>query len=369
LGPAAAAAVPALTQALDDPVGAVTFNAAEALGRIGMPAVPALVSRLENEHFRTLAASILGEMGPTAKDAVPALVRLLDVADRATATEALIALASIGPAAKDAVPVLLKKFADPNFELRPGAAYALTKIGATEAIPRLQQTVKTTDNERLRMACAWALVQFEPANEEYVRLALPGLEKTLFDEWSLVRKESASALARIGPRAKSAAPSLVKLLSDTDPQVRREALYALWRVDPDANTLTPLATKSLEDADLAVRTTAGYVLGELGPAAESAVPALRRLLLSPIEFEKTIAAWALVRIAPTPELIQTAVPLLVKALEHDRSTVRIEAAKMLGDIGGKSAPAKVALQQAAKDENEDVKAAATAALEKLAKGG
>jgi len=65
-----------------------------ALGRIGRPALPALVEALtdENEQVRGGAAKVLGNMGAAAKASVPALRERLqdnDESVRATVKEAL----------------------------------------------------------------------------------------------------------------------------------------------------------------------------------------------------------------------------------------------------------------------------------------
>jgi HEAT repeat protein len=85
-------------------------TAADALGRIGAPAVPALMEALQSSdvQVRVKAADVLGRMGPDANDAVPALIRLLDDPDERVRKTATRALGRIGPSAKAAVPVLMR---------------------------------------------------------------------------------------------------------------------------------------------------------------------------------------------------------------------------------------------------------------------
>ncbi len=52
--------------------------ALEALESLGPPAVPVLIDALGHENVRPLAASILGRMGPAAKEATPALAEIVD---------------------------------------------------------------------------------------------------------------------------------------------------------------------------------------------------------------------------------------------------------------------------------------------------
>jgi len=89
MGPKAAPAVPQLIQALNDPVNYVRSPAAAALGAVGAPgtnAVHALSQRLliKNEDGFVLAsvAYALGDIGPAAQEALPALRQFLDVRRR-----------------------------------------------------------------------------------------------------------------------------------------------------------------------------------------------------------------------------------------------------------------------------------------------
>jgi HEAT repeat protein len=89
--------------------------AAEALGRIGAAAVPALVESLQNPDaaVRLKAIEVLGRMGADAKDAVPHLIRLLDDPDLNVRKAAARTLGRIGPAAQQAVPSLMKTLLEP----------------------------------------------------------------------------------------------------------------------------------------------------------------------------------------------------------------------------------------------------------------
>lgn len=84
--------------------------AAEALSRIGPPAVPELILALQSSdpHVRREAADVLSRLGPDAKDAVPDLIRLLDDEDLVTRKMAAKALGRIGPDAAPAVPALMR---------------------------------------------------------------------------------------------------------------------------------------------------------------------------------------------------------------------------------------------------------------------
>lgn len=98
--------------------------AADALGRIGAPAVPQLIDALRNRdpEVRKQAAEVLARMGADARAAVPDLVRLLDDEDLAIRKTAARTLGRIGPDAAEAVPALMRNLLQP--EPQPPSAAA-----------------------------------------------------------------------------------------------------------------------------------------------------------------------------------------------------------------------------------------------------
>lgn len=90
--------------------------AADALGRIGQPAVPQLIAALRSsdpEH-RLQATQVLARMGSDAKEAVPDLIRLLDDPDERIRKAATRTLGRIGPSASEAVPALMERLLEPQ---------------------------------------------------------------------------------------------------------------------------------------------------------------------------------------------------------------------------------------------------------------
>nr|WP_044181354.1 HEAT repeat domain-containing protein [Pirellula staleyi] len=90
-------------------------TATDALGRIGPPAIPALIQALRSQDpiVRRKAAEVLARMGSDAKEAVPDLIRLLDDPDPLIRKTAARTLGRIGPDAAPAIPALMRTLMQP----------------------------------------------------------------------------------------------------------------------------------------------------------------------------------------------------------------------------------------------------------------
>jgi hypothetical protein len=88
--------------------------AADALGRIGKPAIPQLIESLksENPEVRLISAQVLARMGSDAEEAVPHLIPLLEDSDERIRKAAARTLGRIGPEAAAAVPGLMQTLLD-----------------------------------------------------------------------------------------------------------------------------------------------------------------------------------------------------------------------------------------------------------------
>ncbi|HEY5311437.1 MAG TPA: HEAT repeat domain-containing protein [Pirellulales bacterium] len=104
-------------------VWSVQETVADALGRIGGDAVPALVKALShpNAEVRVQATHALALIGSRAKPAVPELSRLLGDDNQEVRRGAARALGQIGPAAGSAVPALLHLLELPPSSSSPAA--------------------------------------------------------------------------------------------------------------------------------------------------------------------------------------------------------------------------------------------------------
>jgi hypothetical protein len=126
IGPQSTHEVPALIEALQYKDHHFHERAAYALGRLlpkapddAKRAIPVLIEMLSSPRYddfddRQAAMLVLRQFGPTAKDAVPSLIELLNAKDDIIRFQAIRTLGRIGPVAKDALPRLNALLQDPN---------------------------------------------------------------------------------------------------------------------------------------------------------------------------------------------------------------------------------------------------------------
>jgi HEAT repeat protein len=168
VGTAASPAVPALTAALEDP--ALRSQAVVALGKMGpaaRPAAPALVGllRAPSSSDRVSAAIALGTIGADSAT-VPAVALALGMALKDESTtlrqQAAQALGQLGPSARAAVPHLVEALQGDNPFVCGYAAHALGEMGkaAQAALPALREKLKDEDPDT-RKAAAEAVRKIE----------------------------------------------------------------------------------------------------------------------------------------------------------------------------------------------------------------
>jgi len=148
------AAVPALISALTgDRYSGVRWKAAEALTRIGPPAVEPLIQALghQDDDARWKAAIALGEIGDPR--AIAPLMALLEDEDRFVQSRAAYAL---GQFKSLSLPALVAAMENQSPHVRRGAALALGRTGDTGAIPPLLSAMCDRD-ESVRAAALDAL--------------------------------------------------------------------------------------------------------------------------------------------------------------------------------------------------------------------
>jgi len=428
--PDRALTIPLFTKALQEADQDQIMPILHTLAEQGPEVVPVLREALAHKEASYWAMLVLSEIGADAADATPELVSLLSHENAEYRAQAVMTLGDIGPAAKAAVPAIVNSLETDEWSaVRYASAYSLGRIGDKSADPAIRAAGRGADFFQ-SVTCGWALAKLNPDNEQIQQAAIKLFVIGLGKDDPNIRRASARALFelkasgedvapkliaalddadpevvgnvlntivsfeptivdqlldglkdedlrlyvvrvvyRFGPDAKNAVPALIEALEtdDDDNEFRAAAQFALGRIGPASAPATELLTKSIESDNADVRSSALYALAKIGPAAKSAAPTLMKGMASEDENQKLLAVWALTKIDPThADLADQAIPMLIGALEHSREYVRVEAAVALGEFGAKATAATTALEAAQKDESEAVQAAAKAALAQIA---
>ena len=127
-------------------------EAKRSLVRIGTPAVPTLLEVLNGKDLdkRACAIEVLGDMGPSAKDAVPALICAIEGRNQGDDAQilcdrAVVALAKIGPDARPAAPALMDLMENGSSRLWDYVVVALDRMGCSPARKLAEAFIREKD--------------------------------------------------------------------------------------------------------------------------------------------------------------------------------------------------------------------------------
>lgn len=213
------------------------------MGPAERTAVPALIARLSDKDgtIRLHSAITLGEIGPGALTAVSALEPFLKSQSHTVRVYTANALWRITQQPEPSLSVLEEGMKDYSASFRWAAAVFLGEMGraAERTVPLLEQATKETDKEVASLAIQ-ALAEISPET-------MPILTNLLADPDPAIRISAATALGKLGPRAREAVPLLIKALGDSErgepiimgrptgaEEVRSSASTALKNIDPAA---------------------------------------------------------------------------------------------------------------------------------------
>lgn len=331
LGKIGKPAVQSLIKALSHKKGDVRIGAAEALNNIGaMPpkAIPIILRSLRDKEseVRRNITEVLGKADPETPDLVPALIRMLGDNDSSVRESAAEALGKTGPETPEVVPALMKALGDSFHQVRTSAASALEKCGAMNTELKVKRCI--TD--------------FRDTQTDILSKAIEELEN-------------------IGP---AAIPELIKALGDANSHIRRFAAAALEK----QNALSvELKVKryilDLADNHTSVRTRAAEALGNMGNAASDAIPHLTKLIGNKDYYARWHAAEALEKLgALTTDL---KVKRYILDLGDSNAEVRSKAAEALCELGPDAKEALPKLKKLLTEEDEIIRTAAENAIAKI----
>jgi HEAT repeat protein len=281
LKPAAAVAVPAFIQALDEKDDAVRDRYARILACLEEARLPLEKALKDGKPERRVgAAAALGYRFSEGTSSAPALAAALRDDERSVRFAAAEALIQIGTRQAETVPALTEVILEGEERQQQNAAQLLTRIGppAKSAVPHLIRALRA-DRPEVRFESALAIAAIDPGEASRV---VPALVEGLDRAGLSAPTRAAAALANLGPAARPALPRLLPLLEDKEPRLAICAAAAVARIDP---SLAPRASRTIGEfllaprrASYSIRATAIQTLRGLGPDARAALPALLFIL-------------------------------------------------------------------------------------------
>lgn len=333
-----------LAEHLRSPNAKVRERATGLLVSFGREAIPSLVGVLAapEKEAREAASDALHEIdpewkqSPEAKSAVqPLAASLGTLLDKNAFEGAVKALGELGPVAVEAVPALIHSFAGElgRFGRRYRLEESLDKIEPNwrtsshvgELIPEVVQTLQTTTAVDEQRGAIELLVTLKATAAVPALLAFAASDSDPFP-----RVKAIEALSQLGATVGEVLPTLNALVKSSPPTVQVAAAAALTKISPPAD-MVPRLIALLEDpeADMdAIR-----ALASLGAAAAPAIPALTALATKGHPRVRYEAAALLARLGPPAD----AVPYLVALIDEPRACE--SAMDTLGWLGAAAVPA------------------------------
>jgi HEAT repeat protein len=390
IGPEAKGAVPLLQEILSKWSSKRIF-AAHALLRIGDESslVPALIEVLMNPKskrglffggdFRESAAYLLGTLGPSATEALPALKKALEAEDIRVRTRAAWAIWKVAGDAEDAVPVLISALEQGQlawfqgeersptfwkpFDWRsPPTASWLAEIGA----PALRAVLRCLEHHSFWVRCG--AVEALGATDVKDPVVVETLISLLGSEDYGLAEKALEGLARrsLGPDELA---GLLPFLLGVDP----------WRVERAARVLAsqgplglPLLLEGLEEAEadpppgffLAFR-----IIGSLAEVAllERSKSGAKRTARRALHALRLLRSELKEGTDGAEELREGAMQTLVERLRDEDPRVRQASARTLGALGDRGRRAVPFLATLLMDPDREVRCSAARVLGKVGK--
>lgn len=214
-------AVGVLIDATHDPSSEVVLFAVQSLGQIGppsAPAVPELLSLLENEkyHTRQVAAKALARIDVNVEEAASVMIEDLTLPNEWARYEAAYVLGFMGQAAQSAIPALKGLLKDQSRNVQQQACRTLRNIGTSEAKDALKEYPESCDSG----------ANAKISVEQQVTMLIEDLN--LPKEFS--RVSAVISLGRMGQAAQPAIPALKNLLTDQSHMLQQEACNSLRQI-------------------------------------------------------------------------------------------------------------------------------------------
>jgi HEAT repeat protein len=327
-----------------------------------------LIAELKDEKSAVdwSAAQGLGEMGPDAKEAIPALRDALKKKSSMVRGHAAAALLLVDQAeAERAFPVLRDIFKDSKDTF---AHLSLLDPVGRSLIPTARATVQGL----LQLAgedviWGWVVADMALGNvRRGNKDVIPALDAGLKDANLKVRVQAARCLGRIDKtRVKDALPVLREGLKLPDLSMRLVAAEDLLNLDESQEKhVVEALTPGLSDKDLTTRHRIAIFFFDLdGEQAEKVLPILRDGVKTAPASEGITVLQSLARtLRKKPERMKMSLPLFEDGLQVKDNDVRVETMRQVGALGPAGQAFEKQLRDASKDKRVEIALVAVEAM-------
>jgi len=222
----------------------------------------------EDRLARFSAVKTLRSLGPSAKPAIPALIKAMQDQEGFVRNTALKAIIAVGPTATAAAEVLLQAAAEDDSAEALSVLVDMDLKGAAVEKELIDLWIDSHTS-----AVTWILMKLDPKMTKPIAAALKIAKN---DPDTVRRCKALIKLGNLGPTAASAIPTVIQAAeSDEAMAVRSRACNVLTKLDPAGKQCTPVLIKGLSDSDRDLRRSSFEALRTLRQAAKPALPALR----------------------------------------------------------------------------------------------
>ena len=293
---------------------AVRATAIAALGRIGTGrAAPVLVRRLKNKEDRIVAAFAIGDLGPTARKAIPTLSAYLRDKDPSVRRAAARALGKLN--ARKAVAKLVRLLRDPDAGMEAARALAALGSHAKRSLSLFLAMLRNSKTPH-REFVAWLIGELRSVGSRdggwdtedgltrgESRKSVRALLRVMEDRevpaqtraWSM---RSAAKLATRAELTDKVFDALAGLTTDTNTTLGAAAIEGLATMRANPKRLAALLVQRLDAKDRAIRLAVLSGVAQLRPALDaSALETIAQILA---EADPTLFKLAAAILAQTP---------------------------------------------------------------------
>ncbi len=287
--------------------------------------------------------------------AVPELIRILTNENNWTqninlTVSAIKTIAIIGPDAKDAVPALLKVINSDNMDIKIETLQALycIKVFDESVIAEYIKAASNPNNliKKKAIEFLYQVYTYSTIHQDKILKVFIRLLNEENNEYQII---SMNIIRKIGNNSQAAIPSLIKLAGSRDRAIQLEAIDLLGIYSDLSVKAVPTLLPLLEDNDSSVRDSAYEALMQIENNSIRILEGLLQYSRYANEIRKTNIINLFIKKG------SQGVPSLVKGIKSNHKDIKLFSISLLGDLGPQAKDALYDLEYLLNDPNPDVR--------------